>query len=336
MSQRWQPARDAASRARSWATKGRPLTAVDWTTAAALRVTSPATKVFTNLGPQRLPRSRETLKQLGFYPIPDHYYQPLFNDAHLTRPLGEPRDLPGIDWRHDEQLALLRSLVPFADELVELRLGDAPTNDLDFFIENQNFGSGDAEVLYSFIRATRPRRVFEIGSGSSTKLARLALERNASEDTTPYEHVCVEPYEFPWLEKVGVTVVRSRVEDLGRSFFDSLEAGDLLFIDSSHMIRPQGDVLFEFLELLPTLAPGVVVHIHDIFTPRDYPDSWVRQRVRMWNEQYLLEAMLAHSTRYQVMAGLNHLKHSAYDELAAACPYLTPDREPGSFYLRVV
>ena len=83
---------------------------------------------------------------------------------------------------------------------------------------------------------------------------------------------------------------RQVVEAVEKSVFQQLEADDLLFIDSSHVIRPQGDVLCEFLEILPTLKKGVIVHLHDVFTPRDYPKAWVVDRVRMWNEQYLMEA----------------------------------------------
>jgi hypothetical protein len=104
------------------------------------------------------------------------------------------------------------------------------------------------------------------------------------------EHICIEPYEAQWLEKLDVTTIREPVERLDKSLFRSLEKNDILFIDSSHMIRPQGDVLFEYLEILPILQSGVLIHIHDIFTPKDYLEEWLSQEVRFWNEQYLLEA----------------------------------------------
>ena len=139
---------------------------------------------------------------------------------------------------------------------------------------------------------------------------------------------------MPWLEKTGATVLRQRVEEVDLSFFGQLEAGDLLFIDSSHMIRPEGDVLFEYLELLPSLKPGVIVHVHDIFSPRDYLDSWFTEFVYFWNEQYLLEAFLANNSAWEVIGALNYLKHNHYEPLKSVCPFLTPDREPGSFYLQ--
>jgi len=307
---------------------------LDIAIAFGLALVIPLLKLFTRVGSGRLPKSREFLKSHGVWPVTDHYYQPLFNDAHLRKPLTEPRQLPGIDWQHEAQVSLLGSL-RYSDEIASLHWSATPQNDLDFNITNGSFESGDADFLYAFIRHFKPKRVFEIGSGQSSKVAHAALARNEQDSGQPFEHVCVEPFEAPWLERLGVKTVRRRVEDVGIDLFSQLEADDLLFIDSSHVIRPQGDVLFEYLELLPTLASGVFVHVHDIFSPRDYSDQLIRERVLMWNEQYLLETLLSNTDRYQVVAALNYLHHSDYLKLKSVCPWLTPDREPGSFYLRV-
>lgn len=307
---------------------------VDRVTAVALRIASPPYFFFTKLGPARLPSSTRSLKRMGLFPLRDHYYEPLFNDAHLTKSLTEVRRLPGINWRHESQMSLLSEL-GFSDELLALHLDSPPTSETEFFIKNGGFGSGDADFLYSMIRHLKPARVFEVGSGNSTKIAQLALKRNTTETGRVAEHICIEPYEMPWLEQLGVRVIRERVEDVGLELFSQLEPNDLLFIDSSHMIRPQGDVLFEYLELLPSLSSGVFVHVHDIFTPRDYPEQWVRTEVRMWNEQYLLEALISDSDRYEIVAALNYLRHTEYEQLASVCPYLTKEREPGSFYVRI-
>ena len=113
------------------------------------------------------------------------------------------------------------------------------------------------------------------------------------------EHVCIEPYEIEWLEKLNVKVIRELVENTDTTVFSTLDKNDILFIDSSHIIRPQGDVLFEYLEILPVLKSGVFVHIHDIFTPEDYPDDWVNN-ASFWNEQYLLEAFLSFNNEFIV------------------------------------
>ena len=103
-------------------------------------------------------------------------------------------------------------------------------------------------------------------------------------------------------------------------FFQQLKSNDLLFIDSSHIIRPQGDVLFEYLELLPTLKPGVLIHVHDIFTPRDYPDEWVYKNHCLWNEQYLLEALISFNSGFRIIGALNYLAHNYRNEFAGKCP----------------
>lgn len=125
-------------------------------------------------------------------------------------------------------------------------------------------------------------------------------------------------------------------KNLEVAFFAELQENDILFIDSSHVIRPTGDVLYEYLQLLPTLNPGVIVHIHDIFSPRNYPAEWLVDDVRLWNEQYLLEAFLTDNLRWRILAAVNFLKHEDYDRLLEVAPYLTPDREPASFYMQKV
>jgi hypothetical protein len=286
-------------------------------------------------GTSRLPLTTRLLKRIGVFPIINHYYEPLFDDRHLDQPLDADRHLPGVNLNTASQLELLKSL-KFAKELIALQW-NKPSERIDkFSFNNFSFESGDAEFLYQFLRMLKPQKIVEIGSGHSTKIARLALQRNAVDTNKLAEHVCVEPFEQPWLEKLdGVQIIRERIEKCNFNWANELKSGDFLFIDSSHMVRPQGDVLKEYLEIIPQLAPGVVVHIHDIFTPKDYLKSWVVDDVKFWNEQYILEAMLSNTTRYEIMAGLNYLKHHHYDLLSLVCPYVTPDREPGSFYFRI-
>ncbi len=291
--------------------------------------------LFRRIGSARLPSTSLRLKKIGVYPIIDHYYEPLFNDMQLSQSLKKDRKLPGIDLNDESQLELISSL-HFSDELKLLNLSADTRSEQQFCISNGSFGSGDAEFLYQFIRKFKPSRIIEIGSGHSTKIARMALDRNYFDTGEVSTHICIEPYEQPWLENIsGIRLIREKVEKINFNWRLELGDGDLLFVDSSHMIRPQGDVLFEYLEIFPTLSRGVFVHIHDIFTPKDYLESWVVNDVRFWNEQYLLEALLTNTNRYEVIAALNYLKHHYYEELLGVCPYLTEDREPGSFYFKV-
>jgi len=272
--------------------------------------------------------------KMGVFPIRNHYYEPQFDHRETRQRPTEDRSLPGIDWNTGGQLETLATF-EFASELVDTPQ-EAP-DALGFYLKNGAFESGDAECWYQIIRARKPRRVFEIGSGNSTLMAIKAIRRNQDQDPGyRCKHVCIEPYEKAWLEETGVTVIRKRVEDIGPEIFAELEENDILFIDSSHVIKPWGDVLFEYLELLPTLKKGVIVHVHDIFSPRNYPRQWLEEEVKFWNEQYLLEAFLSHNHGWKIMCALNYLHHNHYEELEAAAPFLTPDREPGSFYLQKV
>jgi hypothetical protein len=195
--------------------------------------------------------------------------------------------------------------------------------------------SGDAEFLFNSIRRYKPNRIIEIGCGFSSLMIQHAIEYNTKETRTyRCDHLCIEPYEITWLESLPVTVVRDVVENTDIALFSQLKENDVLFIDSSHIIRPQGDVLMEYLEILPVLNPGVLVHIHDIFTPKDYLSEWLEKGTVFWNEQYLLEAFLSFNDRFKIVGALNFLKHHYFAELSEKCPFLSKDREPGSFWIR--
>ena len=284
----------------------------------------------------KMPISYSIFLKTGVMPVSDHYYEPMMNPyKHLSSPLTKDRNLPGVDLNVAGQLNLLEKF-NYNEELKAFPIERKGADDFSFCYNNGSFCSGDAEVYYNIIRYKKPRRIYEIGSGNSTLVAQLAIKANAAENSTyACDHICVEPYEWPALEKLDVKVIRQRVEKLEPSFFMTLNSNDILFIDSSHVIRPQGDVLFEFLELLPQLKAGVIVHIHDIFTPKDYPEEWIYNRRIFWNEQYLLEAYLSGNSPYEIMIAMNYLKHHHFEKVAAKCPVLAvqPEREPGSFWM---
>ncbi len=284
------------------------------------------------VGVRRLPNCKNALMKIGIFPICNHYYEPQFDYRNNKQPLSQDRTLPGIEWNTSEQLKIL-SAFSFSEEIANIpQKKPAPH---DFYLNNGEFESGDAEYWYQLIRSLKPKRIFEIGSGNSTLMAIKALRKNQQQyPAYRCKHVCIEPYEMPWLEETGVSVIRKKVEDVETVFFSELEEDDILFIDSSHIIRPQGDVLFEYLELLPTLNKGVIVHVHDIFSPKNYPKQWLEDDVRFWNEQYLLEAFLSHNGSWKIIGALNFLYHNHYEKLKSVASSLTPDSEPGSFYIK--
>ncbi len=285
-------------------------------------------------GVHRLPHCKSALMNIGVFPIRNHYFEPQFDNRNPKPGFSQDRILPGINWNVSDQLRMLERFV-FSQEIADVPQGKPDT--LKFYLNNGAFESGDAEYWYQIIRTIKPKRIYEVGSGSSTLMAINAIRRNKNDDPDyTCEHICIEPYEGPWLEETGVSVVRKKIEDIEVSFFSRLKENDILFIDSSHIIRPQGDVLFEYLELLPSLNKGVIVHIHDIFSPKNYPVQWLKDEVVFWNEQYLLEAFLSHNSSWKIIGALNYLHHNHYDRLKTVARFLTPDREPGSFYIHKI
>lgn len=280
------------------------------------------------------PIIRALLFKIGIFPIVNHYYQPPFIPPTSPR---LKRTLPGIDFNPQGQLAVLAKF-DYNTELERIPVG--PVAELEFSHANPLFSFYDAEYLYSVIRYFKPRRIIEIGAGHSTLMAITAIAANRKTDTDyACEHICIEPYEQDWLEKTSATIVRKKLEELPVSFFAELSSNDILFIDSSHVIRPDGDVLVEVLEILPTLNTGVLVHFHDIFTPRDYYDAWGTDTPIFMNEQYLVEAFLSFNPRFKIMGALNYLKTNYNQELLARCPLtkkINPDHEAGSLWLQTV
>jgi len=263
-----------------------------------------------------------------------NYYGPFVSRDEIRWPLDRERNIPGLVLDPVVQGKFIENL-NFRDELIAIP--DYSDDELTYAYGKGMFGPGDSEILYGMIRHLKPRRIIEIGAGSSTLMAQKAIQMNRQEDRE-YEcaHVCVEPYENAWLEKLGIEIVREKVEDLPVSFFDNLGDGDILFVDSSHVVKPQGDVLYEIFDLYGSLKSGVYVHVHDIFTPRDYSYEWVVNDRRLWHEQYLLEAFLSFNREFEVVCALNWVwkNHPAF--LENACPVLTSrlPNNPGSFWFK--
>jgi len=278
------------------------------------------------------PFSKFIFKKIGVFPITNHYYEPLFDDSKILKSLRSDRNLPGINFNVENQLNLLAQF-SYNSELIEI--SKLTNSNPKFSFTKEQFGSGDAEILYNIVRNKKPKKIIEIGCGQSTLIIQNAIDcNNILNPDYECEHICIEPYECLGLENLKVNLIRKKVEELSIDIFTSLGENDILFIDSSHIIRPQGDVLFEYLEILPSLKSGVIVHVHDIFSPKDYLNEWKFQGVNFWDEQYLLEAFLSCNNQFEIICAVNYLKNNFYNELQSKCPLLTPEREPGSFWFR--
>jgi hypothetical protein len=231
----------------------------------------------------------EVSDRWGYHIRPIHYYEPLPDFRSITaEQLNRRRQFPSIDFRWDHQLNLLHKLAGYRDEVKEI--------DSSYF-DNDYFNGFDAAVYYSLIRHLRPKRIVEIGSGYSTRIADQAIGRNGDGRLT-----CIEPFAGERLNglRLKVDLIQKRVEEIDVDFFSCLEGNDILFIDSSHTVKFGSDVCYEFLEVIPTLRSGVRVHVHDIFFPHDYPAEWLLKRRLALNEQYLLEAFLSFNREFEV------------------------------------
>lgn len=278
-------------------------------------------------------------ERIGFHATPNHFYEPIPDTRTLTDELWERQStLAGIDMREEAQLAWLDAMrTRFKAEYDRLPRAATPIAH-QYYVDNGMFESVDGEVLYCMIRSLAPRRILEVGSGNSTYLSAQAVLENEADGLPACELTALEPYPsgvllqgFPGLSRV----LRMRVQEAPLAEFERLEAGDVLFIDSSHVLKIGGDVQYLYLEVLPRLRPGVVVQIHDIFLPSEYPKAWVKQASRFWTEQYVLQAFLAFNDRFEVLWGGSymHLRHP--EALAAAFASYDPQRRwPGSFWIR--
>ena len=278
----------------------------------------------------------------GFHVLRSHFYSPVPDTRELPEGLFEQRSASvGIDWNETAQLELIETFQSrYKDEYD--RLSSRPADDSHSFTSaNSSFGSPDAEVLYSMIRHYKPRRLVEIGSGHSTRLAAHAIGVNHDSDGHECELIAIEPFPDATLQEgfPGLRLIPEPVQSVPLAEFAELRDGDILFIDSSHVLKIGSDVKYEYLEILPRLSPGVFVHIHDVFLPAEYPRTWIRNQRLFFTEQYLLQAFLAFNRTFEVVwAGhYMHLRHP--EKLRAAfrsCELHLAHGGGGSFWIRRV
>lgn len=284
------------------------------------------------------------LRERSIYVLREHYFRPMVNpaklpDSHWT----QESEMVGIDINIDacignyEQednhfIQEFRSLYPIAK----------PTEDYQgFYLLNGMYMAVDAHIYWSTVRKLRPRTIIEIGAGNSTMLAAAALKLNAREGS---QLVVIEPYPDQ-IVKAGLTgyakVEEKFVEDVDLSFFDVLQEGDILFIDSTHVLRQGGDVQHIYCEILPRVPAGVYVHVHDISLPKSYPRTYLEQGL-FWTEQYMLQAYLSHNKKVQVVWPGNFLLSKSYERMMNLFPEINdmravyPSSEPSSFWFKTL
>jgi len=265
------------------------------------------------------------------------YYSPLTSVSDLRSTFGRwhrPSALKGVEYDLNQMKTALSDLLSRC--LAEFM--DIPPYEQ---LEQVGFGPGytavDALTLYMMIRQLKPKRYVEVGSGLSTYYCSLAAARNGSEGH-PLAITCVEPYPFEKLHTIaGINVIAKPVQDVEVALFGQLRGRDVLFIDSSHILRIDGDVPFLYLEVLPTLDAGVFIHIHDVPFPYNVPyppQLWVfgQEWPMLWNEAMFVQAFLSFNNSFEVTMSTPLLRHFDEDFLRRSIPfYQSVDQNPYTF-----
>ena len=265
----------------------------------------------------------------GYHITPIHFYYPIPDTREIDKLNLQRSSISGIDLRERFQLALIKEhFIKFSSEYNNFPIN--PENSKVFYLKNDAFSGIDPYIYYCMARHFKPKTIIEIGSGYSTLLGAQACRLN---NATRY--ICIDPWprDFISIGVPDVNFIRERVEYIELSLFKQLQPDDILFIDSSHVVRTGGDVSFLILEILPLLAKGVIVHFHDIFLPADYPKDWIVRQHRFWTEQYLLQAYLADNEHVEVLFASHFIAEEHANELRQSYPNAL-SIDGGSFWIR--
>jgi hypothetical protein len=252
---------------------------------------------------------------------PGHFHSPVVDPAEVAARRDavwpEHPELLGIDFNRAHHEHLITSVLP--DGVLGFDYAHAPPADPAeprFHLDNDQFSGIDARVAFALLRHWQPRRVIEVGAGHSSLLIADVAHRYFAPG---FQLTCIEAHPRPFLARIaGANVIAAPVQDVPLALFQGLDAGDVLFIDSSHVAKTGSDVNRLYFDVLPRLPRGVRVHVHDVFLPHDYPRTWVLEENRSWNEQYLLRALLTDSARLRVLFGCAYAATAFPAQLARA------------------
>lgn len=263
---------------------------------------------------------------------PGHFYSPYPDLDEVEKReatlYDRTRDPTGIDLREAEQVALFDTLADILEDAPPFpAYAAAPgESELRYHFDNPAYSWSDGLILHALLRHIRPRRVVEVGSGYSSAMTLDTAEHFLAEDV---ELVFIEPYPDDLLhsllrpgDKALVTIHEKPVQEVPDEVFQALGAGDVLFIDSTHVVKAGSDVNHLLFEVLPRLAAGTWIHIHDIFFPFEYPLAWLREG-RAWHEGYLLRAFLTGNEAFEIRWFQDFMWHRHREELTTRLPSMT-------------
>ena len=256
-------------------------------------------------------------KKNSCYPA-GHYYSPIISVDNIKKREFEiwskvgTDGITGIDLQTEKQIKLVKSFTKYYDEIP---FSSEKQTKNRYYFENGFYSYTDGIMLYSMMRHSQPKRIIEIGSGFSSA---VMLDTNELFFGNQIELTFIEPYPERLRslindnDKKTATMIESDVQLISLVNFEKLEAGDILFIDSTHVVKTGSDVNYILFEILPSLRSGVLIHFHDVFYPFEYPKEWVFMG-RNWNEDYFLKAFLMYNNRFEIKLFSDYLHRNHKD-----------------------
>jgi hypothetical protein len=298
-------------------------------------MTRPIDRRTLELGAYRL--LRRAGERVGLQVVRKSFYSPIPDLQALPPDLWARRSaLRGIRFDLDAQLAWIER--ELAGAVREFAPSEAPTGRRgEYTLANDSYGRVGADILHGVVRGLRPRLIVELGSGWSTLVMASAAARNRAEGARtelrtfdPFPRLV--PPDLPGL----ASLERVSAQDVPLEVFTSLTAGDVLFVDTTHTVKLGSDVNRIVLDILPALAPGVLVHLHDIFLPYEYPRRWAEESGLYWTEQYLLQAFLVCNPTFDVLAAVHALCRDRPAAMERLAPTWRPGASASAFWMRRV
>jgi hypothetical protein len=263
----------------------------------------------------------------GFDVLRRNFYSPLPVLEDLPEGVFDRRNpCPGIVWDTDAHESFLRDLAPFLKEF---------TPPAQFSWDNVMYGAVESEILHAVIRHAKPNRIVELGSGFTSLIIAGACRSNASEGH-PSRYTCFDPFPRDFVRN-GIDGMHSfepvSANDVSQEEFDALADGDILFVDTTHTVKVGSEVNRLMLEVFPRLAPGVLIHVHDIFLPYEYPREFFQSQC-YWQEQYLLQALLTENPNFEVVLPVAAISRENPELIGELMPWHRPPFGPGAFWIR--
>jgi predicted O-methyltransferase YrrM len=263
---------------------------------------------------KRLIEEKKDLEKMFFYPV-GHFYSTIVSVNEIKERDQEIwqnqsiDNISAVNLQAENQRALMHKLENYYDEMP---FTSEKQSHLRFFFDNGFFAHTDSILLYSMIRHLKPKQIIEIGSGYSSA---VMLDTNELFMENKIKLTFIEPYPerlyaaITEKDNTDTTILVSNVQSVPIETFEELNAGDILFVDSSHVVKTGSDVCFILFDILPKLKSGVIIHFHDIFYPFEYLKEWVYEG-RNWNECYFLKSFLMYNDAFQIVLFPDYLhKH---------------------------